>query len=150
MQTTEKKVITRVLGLTYAPCMDTYTNKRLNKKRKIDHVGAPFAMYGIVTTAKNWIFLRWTGSLEEPIIEISKDYSCGDFTGAMENSKSILCHIIRILLSAITAVGPEHESEVVMGEDAEEEAIEEDAGSGHVMESELRVSGRVAKKGKYE
>ena len=27
MQTTRKKVITRVLGLTYAPCMDTYTNK---------------------------------------------------------------------------------------------------------------------------
>ena len=26
MQTTGKKVITRVLGLTYAPCMDTYTN----------------------------------------------------------------------------------------------------------------------------
>ena len=25
MQTTGKKVITRVLGLTYAPCMDTYT-----------------------------------------------------------------------------------------------------------------------------
>ena len=28
MQTTEKKVITRVLGLTYAPCMDTYTNTK--------------------------------------------------------------------------------------------------------------------------
>ena len=27
LQTTRKKVITRVLGLTYAPCMDTYTNK---------------------------------------------------------------------------------------------------------------------------
>ena len=26
MQTTGKKVITRVLGLTYAPCMGTYTN----------------------------------------------------------------------------------------------------------------------------
>ena len=26
MQTTGKKVITRVLGLTYEPCMDTYTN----------------------------------------------------------------------------------------------------------------------------
>ena len=26
MQTTRKKVITPVLGLTYAPCMDTYTN----------------------------------------------------------------------------------------------------------------------------
>ena len=26
MQTTRKKVITRVLGLTYALCIDTYTN----------------------------------------------------------------------------------------------------------------------------
>ena len=24
----QTKVITRVLGLTYAPCMDTYTNKQ--------------------------------------------------------------------------------------------------------------------------
>ena len=32
MKTTGKKVITRVLGLTYAPCMDTYTNNKLHSK----------------------------------------------------------------------------------------------------------------------
>ena len=31
MQTTGKKVITRVLGLTYAPCMDTYTNRNFKE-----------------------------------------------------------------------------------------------------------------------
>ena len=34
MQTTGKKVITRVLGLTYAPCMDTYTIPAKNLVRQ--------------------------------------------------------------------------------------------------------------------
>ena len=38
MKTTEKKVITWLLGLTYTPCMDTYTNiEAENKEHSRQH-----------------------------------------------------------------------------------------------------------------
>ncbi|CAG8454584.1 296_t:CDS:2 [Funneliformis mosseae] len=33
-------------------------------------------MYGIVTTGKLWRFIRWTGSLDEPVVHISEEYTC--------------------------------------------------------------------------
>ena len=57
-------------------------------------------MYGIVSIGTHWRFLRWDGSIENPVIQISKDYAC-QFVGAMEDSKLVLRIIIQILLSAI-------------------------------------------------
>src|SRR5438270_3885334 len=96
------------------------SSQKLNKKRKLNRT-VSFAMYGIVTTAKSWVFLRWTGSFENPLIEISREYNCGDFFGDMNNSKLILHHIIRVLLSAIESVDA-LESEVP--EDQEDETLE--------------------------
>src|SRR5688572_28778856 len=45
--------------------------KKLGKKRKFNQAGPPFVMYGIVTTALSWRFLRWTGSFDKPNIRIS-------------------------------------------------------------------------------
>ncbi|RUS18566.1 hypothetical protein BC937DRAFT_88612, partial [Endogone sp. FLAS-F59071] len=63
----------------------------------------------IVTNAKSWRFLRWAGSLERPIIQISDEHSCGEFVGEMEGSKSILGNIIRVLLLAIEGFDTEYE-----------------------------------------
>ena len=82
-------------------------------------------MYGIVTTANKWVFLRWTGSLEEPIIQISKDYDCS-FTGKMEDAWLILSIIVRILMSTIRAMEPEPEEGTEEGMEVTKE--------GHDME----------------
>ena len=79
--------------------------EKVNKKRKRDHAGY-FAMFGVVTTAEKWVFLRWTGSLEEPVIQVSKVYNCS-FTGQMENAMLVLSNIVRVLISAIVGISPE-------------------------------------------
>ncbi|POG65649.1 hypothetical protein GLOIN_2v1664162 [Rhizophagus irregularis DAOM 181602=DAOM 197198] len=33
-------------------------------------------MYGIVTTGTSWRFVCWTGSLEDPTIYLSQQFSC--------------------------------------------------------------------------
>ncbi|RUS14405.1 hypothetical protein BC937DRAFT_93874, partial [Endogone sp. FLAS-F59071] len=43
--------------------------EKMNKKCKYSQPGVRFFMYGIVTTTNSWRFLRWTGSLENLIIE---------------------------------------------------------------------------------
>ena len=54
MQTTGKKVITRVLGLTYAPCMDTYTNMK-KCKPKVYLLATSYHGYDLSTlVGGNW------------------------------------------------------------------------------------------------
>ncbi|CAG8650679.1 1807_t:CDS:1, partial [Diversispora eburnea] len=48
------------------------------------------------TTGKLWRFVRWTGSLEEPTVHISKEYTC-NFEGNMEPEKQVLTYIAQIL-----------------------------------------------------
>ena len=62
MQTTGKKAITRVLGLTYAPCMDTYTNK----PESITWKGTGLAQDVSPTLA--WQFLLYS-SFETPVLQ---------------------------------------------------------------------------------
>src|SRR5690349_1865921 len=93
-----------IIRLQIANSSHISPSQKLTKKRRLNQADASFVMYGIVTTAYNWLFLRWTGSLGAPLIMISKNYNTGDFVGEMEGSKSILCYIIRVLMSAIKAV----------------------------------------------
>ncbi|CAG8724397.1 10621_t:CDS:2, partial [Gigaspora margarita] len=70
--------------------------EQLLGKRK--HAQTDFVpmMFGIVTTGKLWRFVRWTGSLEEPTVHISEEYTC-NFIGNMEIEKEVLTYISQIL-----------------------------------------------------
>jgi len=57
-------------------------------------------MYGIVTNGIEWYFLRWTGSLEDAIIEFSGPYTC-DFYDNLKNAEHIVGYIISILQSQV-------------------------------------------------
>ncbi|CAG8603700.1 872_t:CDS:2, partial [Funneliformis caledonium] len=60
------------------------------------------AMYGIVTTGKLWRFIRWTGSLDEPVVHISEEYTC-NLTGNLENEKEMVKYIALIIQAQVTA-----------------------------------------------
>jgi len=49
----------------------------------------PLVVYGIVSTAKEWVFLRWSGTPEQPDLEISKEYDVS-FRGDMPGTKDVL------------------------------------------------------------
>ncbi|PKY32910.1 hypothetical protein RhiirB3_493389 [Rhizophagus irregularis] len=53
-------------------------------------------MYGIVTTGTSWRFVCWTGSLEDPTIYLSQQFSC-NFQGDLRTETNILSFIARIL-----------------------------------------------------
>ncbi|CAG8602839.1 10257_t:CDS:2 [Ambispora leptoticha] len=75
----------------------------LNRKRKIDETeseNVPIIMYGIVTNAIEWYFLRWAGSLKDAIIEFSGPCTC-DFYDNLKNAKNIVGYIISILQSQV-------------------------------------------------
>ncbi|CAI2192418.1 19493_t:CDS:2 [Funneliformis geosporum] len=59
-------------------------------------------MYGIVTTGKLWRFVRWTGSLDEPVVHISEEYTC-NLTGNLENEKEMVKYIAQIIQAQVTA-----------------------------------------------
>ncbi|CAJ0633529.1 16486_t:CDS:2 [Entrophospora sp. SA101] len=62
------------------------------------------AMFGIVTTGKLWRFVRWTGSLEEPTVHISEEYTC-NFKGNMEPEKEMSRYIVQRLQAQAMAFG---------------------------------------------
>lgn len=72
-------------------------------------MGTPSSVYGIVTTATSWFFIRWTGSLENPVVEISQELTCG-FEGEMQNAKNVLAHIVKVLQVQDNAMKDDRES----------------------------------------
>ncbi|RIB12844.1 hypothetical protein C2G38_2041479 [Gigaspora rosea] len=68
-------------------------------KRKLeqtDFESSQQQLFGIVTTGVCWRFIRWTGSPENPKVEISLQYNC-NFAGEMQIEKEIVSYIVRIL-----------------------------------------------------
>ncbi len=72
-------------------------------------MGTPPSVYGIVTTAMSWFFIRWIGSLENPIVEISQELTCG-FEGEMQNAKKVLARIVKVLQVQDNVMKDVHES----------------------------------------
>ena len=58
-------------------------------------------MFGIVTTGRFWRFIRWTGSLDKPIIHISEEYIC-PLSGNFETEKEVVKHIAQIIQTQVT------------------------------------------------
>ncbi|RIB07592.1 hypothetical protein C2G38_2273785 [Gigaspora rosea] len=81
--------------------MHSAIEQQLSKRK---HGQMEQAMFGIVTTGKFWRFIRWTGSLEEPTVHISKEYTCA-FKGEMESEKEVLKYITQILQVQAIAFG---------------------------------------------
>jgi len=54
--------------------------QKINKKRKIDEIDMEpepqVQIYGIVTNALEWYFLKWIGSPENPQLEASGPHFC--------------------------------------------------------------------------
>ncbi|CAI2184180.1 9587_t:CDS:2, partial [Funneliformis geosporum] len=69
-------------------------------KRKCDSDQIP-QIFGIVTTGRNWRFIRWIGQLESPMVEISEEYICG-FKRDDNSSKNVIECILRILQEQAT------------------------------------------------
>ena len=67
MQTTGKKVITRVLGLTHAPCMDTYTNSIAQEPGLEQELLAEVDVYNKLKTITRQIhpYTRMCGRIRE-------------------------------------------------------------------------------------
>ena len=57
-------------------------------------------MYGIVTNAHEWMFVRWAGNSKKPKIANTPHLIC-PFDGDLVHAKEILNFIIRILESQI-------------------------------------------------
>ncbi|CAG8492325.1 23852_t:CDS:2 [Dentiscutata erythropus] len=77
----------------------------LEKKFKLDQTDFeegkfPIMMYGIVTNAREWIFIRWVGDSKKPKIAMTTHLSC-PFDGDWSRAKEILEFIIGILESQI-------------------------------------------------
>ncbi|CAG8795120.1 18896_t:CDS:2, partial [Dentiscutata erythropus] len=68
-------------------------------KRKLEQTefeSSQQQLFGIVTTGVSWYFIRWTGSPENPKVEISRQHNCG-FEGEMQSEKNVVSYIVRIL-----------------------------------------------------
>jgi len=76
-------------------------------------------MYGIVTTAESWRFVRWTGTLEKPTVEISKSYSCGFGDDTMRQEVLVLSVVTRVLALQANAM------KIEVGDVEEEELNDE-------------------------
>ena len=59
------------------------------------------SIFGIVTTGSKWQFVRWTGSLEEPVIHISEPHTC-DFGENMNNEIKVLTFRIFFCISVMS------------------------------------------------
>ncbi|RIB20845.1 hypothetical protein C2G38_2178271 [Gigaspora rosea] len=80
----------------------------LEKKRKLDQTDFeedkfPFRMYGIVTSAREWVFIRWIGDSKKPKIAMTTHLPC-PFDGDLSRAKEILEYIIGILESQINNI----------------------------------------------
>ena len=58
-------------------------------------------MYGIVTNALQWYFIRWAGSPEDPIVEVSGPHQCEFDSENMEQAKKIVGYITSILIQQV-------------------------------------------------
>ncbi|CAG8719228.1 8824_t:CDS:2 [Racocetra persica] len=72
-----------------------------SRKRKIKmdpgDEEVPIVMYGIVTNALQWYFLRWAGSSDDPTVELSGPHICEFDSNNMQQVKIILSYIAYIL-----------------------------------------------------
>ncbi|CAG8792454.1 6171_t:CDS:2, partial [Gigaspora rosea] len=80
----------------------------LEKKRKLDQTDFeegkfPVMMYGIVTNAREWVFIRWIGDSKKPKIAMTTHLPC-PFDGDLSRAREILEYIIGILESQINNV----------------------------------------------
>ncbi|CAB4418382.1 unnamed protein product [Rhizophagus irregularis] len=79
--------------------VETLTRKR-KKIGEIDNSDSdkvPVLMYGIVTNALQWYFIRWAGSPEDPTIEVSGPHQCEFDSEELEQAKQIVKYIVSIL-----------------------------------------------------
>ncbi|CAG8539213.1 677_t:CDS:2 [Ambispora leptoticha] len=94
---TDKEVAQNIMQMHTA--IEKLINKRKLALKDTDQpqpYQPPLSMFGIVTTGYSWRFIRWTGSLETPKVQISGEYVC-DFTGDMQSAKKMLSYIVRVL-----------------------------------------------------
>ncbi|CAG8579777.1 6122_t:CDS:2 [Ambispora gerdemannii] len=89
---TDKEVAQNIMQMHIA--IEKLINKR--KLTQKDPYQSSLSMFGIVTTGYSWRFIRWTGTLETPKVQISGEYVC-DFTGDMQSAKKMLSYIVRVL-----------------------------------------------------
>ncbi|CAG8493589.1 34_t:CDS:2 [Paraglomus occultum] len=74
----------------------------LEKKRKLDYTdfeddhNLPVIAYGIVTNAREWMFLRWAGDSSKPTVQHTPQLPC-PFDGDLSRAKAILEKIVGIL-----------------------------------------------------
>ncbi|KAF0439683.1 hypothetical protein F8M41_004128 [Gigaspora margarita] len=77
------------------------TAQNISRKRRIEinprDEEVPVVMYGIVTNALQWYFLRWAGSSDNPTVELSGPHICEFDSNTMEQVKIILSCITSIL-----------------------------------------------------
>ncbi|CAI2173462.1 5985_t:CDS:2 [Funneliformis geosporum] len=65
---------------------------------EIDNIDdVPVLMYGIVTNALQWYFIRWAGSPADPIVEVSGPHQCEFDSKDMEQANQIAGYIASIL-----------------------------------------------------
>ncbi|CAG8746820.1 1160_t:CDS:2, partial [Racocetra persica] len=68
-------------------------------KRKLEQTefeSSQQQLFGIVTTGVSWYFIHWTGSPENPKVEISRQHNCG-FEEEMQSEKNVVFYIVCIL-----------------------------------------------------
>ena len=58
-------------------------------------------MYGIVTNALQWYFIRWAGSPENPIVQVSDPLQCEFDSEDMDQAKNIVGYVTSILQQQI-------------------------------------------------
>lgn len=65
-----------------------------SRKRRIkidpEDEEVPVVMYGIVTNALQWYFLRWAGSSDDPTVELSGPHTC-EFDSNNKNNSQLYC-----------------------------------------------------------
>ncbi|CAG8467125.1 5052_t:CDS:2, partial [Funneliformis caledonium] len=87
--------------------VETLTRKR--KIDKIDDGNVPVLMYGIVTNALQWYFIRWAGSSEDPTVEVSGPHECEFDSEDMEQAKKIAGYIVSILQHQVRGLNDEND-----------------------------------------
>ncbi|CAG8806574.1 21040_t:CDS:2, partial [Gigaspora rosea] len=81
--------------------------EKINKKRKIDEIDTEpqVQIYGIVTNALGWYFLKWIGSLENPQLKTSGPHFCKFDSDDTTDAKKITNYIASILQMQVNGLG---------------------------------------------
>jgi len=74
-----------------------------------DSEEVPVMVYGIVSNARNWLFLQWAGTENDPVLYVSNMQSCNFSNTEIMNveAKKIATYIITILQEQIHGLNTE-------------------------------------------